>query len=106
MGHVRFQGGHFGSQHVITTDADGVHSVYAADVDGDGDVDVLCGSASSSDNKIAWYENTDGEGTFGPQQIITATTKSALGLEDIYTADVDGDGDMDVLSAFAICVGT
>ena len=30
-------------------------SIYAADVDGDGDMDVL--SASYSDNKIAWYEN-------------------------------------------------
>ena len=31
------------------------NSVYAVDVDGDGDMDVL--SASSDDNKIAWYEN-------------------------------------------------
>jgi hypothetical protein len=30
-------------------------SVYAIDIDGDGDNDVL--SASSNDNKIAWYEN-------------------------------------------------
>ena len=38
----------------ITTNADNAHSVYAADIDGDGDIDVL--SASSNDNKIAWYE--------------------------------------------------
>ena len=30
-------------------------SVYATDIDGDGDMDVL--SASFDDNKIAWYEN-------------------------------------------------
>ncbi len=29
-----------------------------ADLDGDGDLDVL--SASPGDDKIAWYENTDG----------------------------------------------
>ncbi len=42
---------------------------FAADVDGDGDLDVL--SASSGDDKIAWYENTDGRGTFRPQHVIT-----------------------------------
>ncbi len=30
-------------------------SIYAADLDGDGDLDIL--SASSGDDKIAWYEN-------------------------------------------------
>ena len=28
-------------------------------------------SASQNDNTIAWYENTDGKGTFGSQQIVT-----------------------------------
>jgi hypothetical protein len=35
--------------------------VYAIDLDGDGDNDVL--SASFSDDKIAWYIN-DGNGNF------------------------------------------
>lgn len=42
--------------------ADGAQLVYAADVDGDGDLDVL--SASQNDDKIAWYENTDGTARF------------------------------------------
>ena len=41
--------------HTITTGADAVVSVYAVDVDNDGDMDVL--SASTVDNKITWYEN-------------------------------------------------
>ncbi|MFH1942523.1 MAG: FG-GAP-like repeat-containing protein, partial [bacterium] len=86
--------GAFGSQKVITTSADYAQSVFAADIDGDGDMDVL--SASGDDNKIAWYENTDGRGTFGPQIVITT---SAAHAKYVYAADLDGDGDIDVLSA-------
>jgi len=53
-------------------------------------------SASSSDDKIAWYENTDGQGSFGAQQVITTAADAAV---SIYAADLDGDGDLDVLSA-------
>ncbi|MBK9461508.1 MAG: VCBS repeat-containing protein [Sphingobacteriales bacterium] len=73
--------------------ADYPKSVYAADLDNDGDMDVL--SASSGDDKIAWYEN-DGSGNFGTQQIITT---DANGATSVYAADLDNDGDMDVLSA-------
>ena len=44
----------------IATNADGVRFVYVADMDEDGDMDVL--SASSVDNTIAWYENSNGDG--------------------------------------------
>ena len=80
---------------MITAAADYARSVYAADVDGDGDLDVL--SASMRDHKIAWYENTDGAGTFGPQQVITSAVASP---RSVYAADLDGDGDPDVLSAW------
>ena len=83
----------FGSQQVITFAANYARSVYATDLDGDGDADVL--SASTVDNKIACYFN-DGAGNFGPQQVITT---GAIGARSVYAADLDGDGDMDVLSA-------
>ena len=78
--------------HTITTSADGAYSVYALDVDGDGDMDVL--SASLNDDKIAWYEN-DGDENFTPHTI----TASADVARWVYAVDVDGDEDMDVLSA-------
>ena len=44
-------------------------------MDGDGDMDVLSASSgddiSSNDHKIVWYENTDGNGIFSTQKIIT-----------------------------------
>ena len=84
----------FGPQQVITTNADSARSVYATDLDGDGDADVL--SASGYDDKIAWYENLGvNSGTFGPQQTITTSADAY----SVYATDLDGDGDADVLSA-------
>ncbi|RLD27053.1 MAG: hypothetical protein DRI54_01755, partial [Bacteroidetes bacterium] len=59
----------FGVQQIISTEVNGAYSVVTADIDGDGDMDVI--SASYLDDKIAWYENTDGQGSFGVQQIIS-----------------------------------
>ncbi|MDE0904118.1 MAG: VCBS repeat-containing protein, partial [Planctomycetota bacterium] len=67
--------------------------VYATDLDGDGDADVL--SASVHDDKIAWYENLGG-GAFGSQQVITTVANYS---NSVYATDLDGDGDADVLSA-------
>ncbi|MFQ5417532.1 MAG: FG-GAP-like repeat-containing protein, partial [Myxococcota bacterium] len=86
--------GSFGPQQVITALTDGPQSVFGIDVDGDGDADVL--SASGNDVKIAWYENTDGLGTFGPQKVIALLTDRP---HAVFGADLDGDGDTDVLSA-------
>ena len=85
----------FGDENVIIgiQDAKGASSVFVADLDGDGDLDVL--SASRGDSKIAWYEN-DGSGNFSSQQVIT---QSASDARSVHTADLDGDGDQDVLSA-------
>jgi hypothetical protein len=80
------------TEHAISTSADGANSVYATDIDGDGDMDVL--SASGYDKEIAWYEN-DGSGSFTDHTIST----SADYAYSVYAADVDSDGDMDVLSA-------
>ena len=85
---------------VITTTADNAHSVYAADVNNDGHMDVL--SASYNDDTIAWYES-EGNESF-TKHVITA---SADGAESVYAADVNGDGYMDVLSwsSFSVCRG-
>ncbi|NOZ74966.1 MAG: hypothetical protein GXO90_06245 [FCB group bacterium] len=83
----------FGPERVITQNALGAQSVYAADLDGDNDQDVL--SASLLDNKIAWYENL-GDGNFGEQQIISS---QAAGANTVSVADLNSDGYPDVISA-------
>ena len=86
-------GTRFGPQRVITAEALGAVSVYAADLDGDADLDAL--SASNEDDTIAWYENS-ASGFLPVRHVISA---SADGADDVLAADLDDDGDQDVLSA-------
>jgi hypothetical protein len=87
--------GNFGLQQAIRTAFDAAEYVYADDVDLDGDLDVLSVSASLNDHAVAWHQN-DGGGKLGSPQVISS---GAGGLESVYLADVDNDGDPDVLSA-------
>lgn len=83
----------FSSGTDISTSAAGAAVVFAADLDGDGDIDVL--SASSYDDRVVWYAN-DGSGVFSSGTDITSSADNVI---DVYAADLDGDGDLDVLSA-------
>lgn len=85
--------GAFSAKKIITTDVSGPRLVVTADIDNDNDMDVIYNSQEGiTDNRIAWQEN-DGDGNFGPQQIITTNVVAARGL---FSADVDNDNDMDV----------
>jgi hypothetical protein len=83
-------------QHSITTDCWFAVSVYAADLDNDGDTDVLSAANGNMGlgSAIAWYEN-DGNENF-TNHIIAANEE---GAKSIYAADMDGDNDIDLLSA-------
>ncbi|MBU0765255.1 MAG: hypothetical protein KJ607_10520 [Bacteroidetes bacterium] len=52
--------GQFGEPVPVVNNARGACSVFSSDLYGDGDMDLLL--ASYNDDKIAWYENTDGNG--------------------------------------------
>jgi hypothetical protein len=78
----------------IDTNADNAKSVFAADMDNDGDMDIL--SASDGDSTIAWYEN---DGAADPSWTASDIATSAYGATSVFAADMDGDGDMDIVSA-------
>ncbi|MBL9170966.1 MAG: choice-of-anchor M domain-containing protein [Verrucomicrobiales bacterium] len=69
----------------------GVSSLSPADLDGDGDLDVLAGAYGA--NRISWYSNLGG-GAFGDEQVIDGAADSVWFSK---AGDLDGDGDMDAL---------
>lgn len=74
--------------------------VVAADLDGDGDIDLAV--ASFSDGRFVWYRNTDGAGSFASEGIDIDTMDSA---QSIVAADVDLDGDLDLVVSSCSCRG-
>ncbi|MFT7465605.1 MAG: hypothetical protein ACI9EF_003974 [Pseudohongiellaceae bacterium] len=68
----------------------------AADMDGDGDLDVV--ASSNSQGLLAWFPNIDGLGTFGAQQTLKASAPFAAWVD---VADFEGDGDVDILASGA-----
>lgn len=90
----------FGPKNVITRLASPVawpSSLAAADLDEDGDQDLI--STSDRDGRTAWYENRDGQGDFGPQQVVfSQRAPCCLGVQRALTGDLDNDGDIDLIS--------
>jgi len=84
------------TKHTVDDDFNGAASVYSADVDGDGDRDVL--GAGYIDNEISWWENTDGTGTVWTKHNVSGLFS---GARSVFATDLNGDGDMDVLGAAA-----
>lgn len=89
--------GSFSEQKIISSEGEGAQSVYAADLDGDDDPDVVyASSVRAGGSKIAWHRNI--EAGFSNQNVITNDRRGAA---SVHVADLDGDGDQDILAAFA-----
>ncbi|QQS50892.1 MAG: VCBS repeat-containing protein [Bacteroidota bacterium] len=70
--------------------------VYAVDMDGDGDADIVQSEANNPSGSIAWHENKDGKGINWYQHpVATATNQD---LHSLCVADFDKDGDLDFFS--------
>ena len=78
--------------HVVDDDAPGAHAVEGADIDWDGDIDLV--GAIQHDNAHIWYENVGGS---PPHFVSHLIYDRALAAHAIRPADLDGDGDLDIL---------
>jgi hypothetical protein len=74
----------------------GGEGLDVVDVDQDGDLDLVSGSFS--DGTIAWEEN-DGQQNFTVHVLEKDLNTSGNGVLSIASADLDGDGDIDFISA-------
>ncbi len=68
-------------------------SVDAGDIDGDGDIDLI--GASFANDTLAWARNSTGDGSSWSEQLIV---NSFDGASAVRLADVDSDGDLDVVA--------
>ncbi len=72
--------------------------VAVADIDGDGDRDVVANSQGR--RNLVWYPN-NGSGGFGPMNVIyQAPGWIGTIVNQFEVADIDGDGDMDIASVW------
>ena len=81
----------------IVSGCDDPTCVAAADLDGDGDLDLASANAGSSDLRVFAQ---DGPGVFAesPSRVLGAPA-TTQGPQHLLLVDLDGDGDVDVVSA-------
>ena len=80
------------SKQTVRSGFDFAHEAFYADLDQDGDIDIL--GASTDDNQIAWWRNDGGTPITWIEQVIA---DNFWGAKSARVADVDDDGLLDVV---------
>ena len=83
----------FGPDYRLYSDNPIQRSAHPVDMDGDGDLDLLMAGVDGS--RIYWAEQMDG-GIFRGLRFVAALAEPAQ-FQSVWGADMDGDGDQDVL---------
>ncbi len=85
------------TRHSIAKVPGEVYSMHTADMDGDGDIDVIVGEHRAERNRLLIFENVDDGGRF--VEHVADDGRGEIDHHDgSLPVDIDGDGDLDVLS--------
>lgn len=81
------------TKRVATAELVGANSAVAGDLDGDGEIDLI----ASGTRAVVWWRN-DGTGSFTESVLHGSIGGSErIGVNDLAIADIDGDGDPDLV---------
>lgn len=86
------------SERLISRDYTYAYGIHAADLDGDGDLDLVSADAREH-AALYWYEN-DGKGSFTRHTIFAhpqVMEQELVRMERHVTADINGDGRLDIV---------
>jgi hypothetical protein len=82
-------------ERVVEPEIEGVHSLQVADMDGDGDADIVSAKMHqySAPQEVSVYVNGGNGGSWDKKVL------STKGSHNVFVADIGNDGDLDILGA-------
>jgi hypothetical protein len=83
------------TEHIIKSGLPGVRFTRVADLDRDGDTDVIAVAFHQKGRKVLWYENDGSATTWTEHTVIDSPQYSCF---SVAPADVDGDDDVDLIA--------
>lgn len=92
--------GNFGPvQVILENQQDYIFNFTAIDIDNDNDTDLIVHYSNTFFDWIVWYENLDGLGSFGEEQLLVENLMFAY---NPLIIDIDNDGYLDILTSSEI----